>query len=391
MNDLTTHRGAARNAGLDTLRALAIVLVFMNHYMIFVSGAPTFGWLSEIGWAGVDLFFALSGYLIGNQILAALRRQQGGGSRFSLARFYARRLLRTLPNFYFVLALYALWPYWRGASVLPPVWKFLSFTQNILLAPGTAFSHAWSLCVEEQFYFLLPALALLIATLRKSLAWAWVAALAAVLGGMAMRSYLWSGLSQDDLGGGRYYTVIYYASWCRFDELVFGVALALLKNYHAALWARLTAHGNWSLAAGAGLLAISWSLLLDDHYGYSMTVFGYPLLGFSYSLLLLSALSPASLLQRCRVPGAASIAVWSYAIYLTHKQLCVLLRVPLQAHGWGPQSWQGIVIMGAASILAGWLVYRLVETPFMKLRDRYVPSNDVPQPTASQSRQRVTA
>lgn len=377
-----------RNAGLDTLRALAIVLVFTNHYMIFVSHRPTFGWVSEIGWAGVDLFFALSGYLIGNQILAGIRQQQAGTARFSLGRFYARRLLRTLPNFYVVLALYALWPAMRGASELPPLWKFLTFTQNIDLTPGTAFSHAWSLCVEEQFYFLLPALALGIAMLRKSLLWAWLAVAGALLAGMAVRSHLWSGLSEADLGSGQYYTQIYYASWCRFDELVCGVALALLKNHHAAVWSRITAYGNWTLAAGVALTALSWHYLLEDHYGYSMTVYGYPLLGLSFCLLLLAALSPGSLLQRWRVPGAASVALWSYAIYLTHKQLCVLLRAPLQEQGWGPESWQALAIMGGASLLAGWLLYRLVETPFMKLRDRYVPSNYA---SSSQSRQTATA
>ncbi|MRW88742.1 acyltransferase family protein [Duganella sp. FT80W] len=372
-----------RNPGLDTLRALAIVLVFANHYMIFVSGAPTFGWVSEIGWAGVDLFFALSGYLIGNQILAGIRKQQAGTARFSLARFYARRLLRTLPNFYFVLALYALWPAMRGSSELPPLWKFLTFTQNINLMPGTAFSHAWSLCVEEQFYFLLPASALLIATLRKSLLWAWVAAVGAVLGGMLLRSQLWPG----EYGNGHYYTVIYYASWCRFDELIFGVALALLRNYHAAAWTRITSYGNWTLVAGVVLLTLTWRALLDDHYGYTMTVYGYPLLGLSYSLLLIAALSPGSLLQRWRVPGAASIALWSYAIYLTHKQLCVLLRAPLAEQGWEAESWQALLIMSAASALAGWLLYRLVETPFMKLRDRYVASNYA---SSSQSHQTAT-
>jgi peptidoglycan/LPS O-acetylase OafA/YrhL len=371
MNPLTT----SRNAGLDTLRALAIVLVFMNHYMIFVSNAPTFGWMSEIGWTGVDLFFALSGYLIGNQILGALRRQQTGPERFSLPRFYARRLLRTLPNFYVVLALYALWPYWRGDSVMLPLWKFLTFTQNILLTPGTAFSHAWSLCVEEQFYLLLPAVALLIAACRKSLIWAWVAVIGTLLAGMAIRYYIWTVHVGPGEQGYYYYKLIYYASWCRFDELVCGVALALLKNYHAGAWARITAFGNWTLAAGATLLGLAWALLLEDHYGLMVTVIGYPLLGLSFSLLLIAALSSGSLLQRARVPGAASIALWSYAIYLTHKQLCVLMRVPLQAEGWGPESWQAIGIMSVASIVAGWLLYLLVETPFMKLRDRYVPSN----------------
>jgi peptidoglycan/LPS O-acetylase OafA/YrhL len=379
-----------RNSGLDTLRALAIVLVFTNHYMIFVSGNPTFGWVSEIGWAGVDLFFALSGYLIGNQILGGIRQQQAGTARFSLARFYARRLLRTLPNFYVVLALYALWPAMRGTSSMPPLWQFLTFTQNISLTPGTAFSHAWSLCVEEQFYFLLPALALSIAMLRKSLVWAWVAVLAALVGGMVIRSVLWQGLESADFGGSSYYTTIYYASWCRFDELVCGVAIALLKNYHAGVWARVTSYGNWTLAAGAALLTVTWNLLLEDHYGYEMTVYGYPLLGLSFSLLLIAALSSGSLLQRWRVPGAASLALWSYAIYLTHKQLCVLLRAPLQAQGWGPESWQALIIMGTASVLVGWLLYLLVETPFMKLRDRYVPSNYRKAVSPSQSHQTAT-
>ena len=133
---------------------------------------------------------------------------------------------------------------------------------------------------------------------------------------------------------------------------------------------------------------MSWNLLLEDHYGYAMTVYGYPLLGLSYSLLLVAAMSPGSLLQRWRVPGAASLALWSYAIYLTHKQLCVLLRAPLLEQGWGPDSWQALLIMSAAAVFVGWLLYLLVETPFMKLRDRYVPSNYA---NSSQSRQTATA
>ncbi|GGY14221.1 acyltransferase family protein [Pseudoduganella dura] len=63
-----------RLAGLDILRALAIVLVLMSHYNGFVSQAPTFGVIGSIGWAGVDLFFVLSGYLIGNGLLAPAAR-----------------------------------------------------------------------------------------------------------------------------------------------------------------------------------------------------------------------------------------------------------------------------------------------------------------------------
>ncbi|MFC0168452.1 acyltransferase family protein [Pseudoduganella danionis] len=373
-----TTTATARNAGLDTLRALAIALVFANHYMLFVSGAPTLGWFGEIGWSGVDLFFALSGYLIGNQILGAIRRGQQGSSRFSLGRFYARRLLRTLPNFYVVLALFACWPYFRMDLVLPPLWQFLTFTQNIGLQPGTAFSHAWSLCVEEQFYFLLPALALLIAARRKSLLLAWLAVAGVLIAGMLIRSHLWTSYVAAAPEGSRvFYTLIYYSSLCRFDELVVGVALALLKNYHAALWLRLTAYGNWLLLAGGVARALVWSHFLEDHYGYAMTVYGYPLLAFSYALLLLAALSPGALLQKLRIPGAGAIALWSYAIYLVHKTLCMLLRAPLQAQGWEPDHWVTVLLMAAASVLAGFLLYQLVERPFMALRDRYVPSHEV--------------
>jgi peptidoglycan/LPS O-acetylase OafA/YrhL len=177
--------------GLDTLRALAVTLVVLHHYTLFVSAAPTFGWLGTIGWTGVDLFFALSGYLIGGQIFQALMSPRG----FSLRRFTARRLLRTLPNFYAVLALYALWPAFRAGAPMLPLWKYLSFTQNIGLEPGTAFSHAWSLCIEEQFYLLLPACALAGTLLARKagggMHWAWTALALAFTAGMAARAGIW--------------------------------------------------------------------------------------------------------------------------------------------------------------------------------------------------------
>ncbi len=361
--------------GLDTLRALAIVLVVLHHYVLFVGPDDTFGWVGQIGWVGVDLFFALSGYLIGNQIFAALRSPEG----FSLGHFYGRRLLRTLPNFYAVLALYFLWPGFRGKLVLPPLWEFLTFTQNIKLQPGTAFSHAWSLCIEEQFYLLLPALALLIAALpgkRRPLRWAW-GAVAFTLGiGMLVRGVLWNELVEGSARPmNHYYKYIYYSTFCRFDELVAGVALALLKNYHAGLWRRLTAHGNLALAAGAAVSALAFHLFLADHYGFTMTVVGYPMLALGFSLLIVAALSERSLLRTTRIPGAGKLALWSYAIYLLHKQVCILAAGPLAARGYQADSPVAIGVSLALSVLSGWLLFRLVETPFMALRDRWLPTS----------------
>lgn len=364
--------------GLDTLRALAVSLVVLDHYTLFVSDAPTFGWVGEMGWAGVDLFFALSGYLIGNQIFKALAQPEG----LSMPRFYARRLLRTLPNFYVVLALYALWPTWRGSTPMLPLWHYLSFTQNIHLEPGTAFSHAWSLCIEEQFYMLLPAAAALAAVLGRAsgdagarMRTAWFVFLLGWAAGAVVRATIWL----DGQGASNwmhyYYQNIYYASWCRCDELLAGVALALLKNSDGALWRRILAHGKALLAAGIVAIAAAFRWFLSDHYGLWTTVAGYPLLALGFALLILAALAPGSPLHRQRVPGASRLALWSYAIYLEHKQVSVLAAQFLHARGYGPEHPLTIALALSLSVLCGWLLYRLVETPFMRLRARWVPGN----------------
>jgi peptidoglycan/LPS O-acetylase OafA/YrhL len=360
--------------GLDTLRALAVTLVVLHHYTLFVSRADTFGWVGEMGWAGVDLFFALSGYLIGNQIFAALRSPGG----LALPRFYARRLLRTLPNFYAVLALYLWWPAWRGSPPLLPLWKYLSFTQNILLEPGTAFSHAWSLCIEEQFYLALPACAVLCAALgRRGVAarWAWPLFAAAFAGGIAVRAHIWLDAPH---GVGRlhfYYQHVYYATLCRADELLAGVALAYARHHSPAAWRRLLVGGTALLGAGVAAGALAFVLFLRDHYGDAVTVFGYPLLALSCALLIGAALAPGSPLHGARVPGAGALARWSYGIYLTHKSVCIMVAARLAGSGYGAGHPLTIACALGASLAAGWLLYRVVETPFMRLRERFVPGN----------------
>jgi peptidoglycan/LPS O-acetylase OafA/YrhL len=359
--------------GLDTLRALAVTLVVLHHYTLFVSNDDhTFGWVGRIGWVGVDLFFALSGYLIGNQIFAAMRTDAG----LSLKNFYARRLLRTLPNYLVILSIYFLWPAFREGAPLAPLWRYLSFTQNLGLAPGTAFSHSWSLAIEEQFYLLLPALALFGAALRLRVSAAWIVIALVLAGGMLLRAGLWSEhVDGQQYGTYFYYKLIYYSSLCRLDELVAGVGLALLKNHHGALWSRLTAHGNRWFVAGIAITGPTIWLLLEDRYSFASAVFGYPLLALGFGLLILAALSSRSLLRELRVPGAGRLALWSYAIYLAHRGVSAIGAELLGKLGHGPQTVTAIVVLLAASVLSGWLLYRLVETPFMRLRERRFPGN----------------
>lgn len=386
-----------RDHGLDTLRASAITLVFMYHYMVFVSRTPTFGWASVVGWVGVDLFFVLSGYLIANQLLGGIQR----GRTLSLQAFYARRALRTLPVFWVVLALFFLLPTLMGGRTPPPLWRFLTFTQNFQLPPGTAFSHAWSLCIEEQFYLVLPLV--LVAGLRwtnrrpatpstsastsstssaglSALSAGWLLMLGLLLLGMGARTWLWMkhGRYADGHIDG-YHPLIYYATLCRFDEFLPGVAVAVLKNSHPALWARLMAQGQRLLLAGLAAVGLMfWALhqfyFIEGYgYGFAMTAFGYSLMAMAFAVLLLAALSPQCWLHRLRVPGATRLALWSYSIYLSHKPVAFIVQTQLKPYALGA-GWE-LLLITLASLAVGALLYVVVESPFMALRQRWFPSN----------------
>lgn len=370
-----TNVEVQRIHGLDTLRAAAILLVMMYHYMVFVSNEPSFGLLSEIGWAGVDLFFVLSGYLIGNQIFSEMRTT----GEFSLARFYARRALRTLPNYYFILAIYFLFPIAAGGNPLTPLWKFLTFTQNFDLKSGSSFSHAWSLCIEEQFYVLLPLIALLVLSRLKSVRGMWI-----VIAGTMMICACMRFLMLDKVGvdGGLYRTYIYYSSWCRFDELLPGVALALVKNYHNLVWQDWTAKGGRNLIVGLALTGFAFILFqsfnYDPVFGFSgfTTTFGYTILASGFGYLTLAALSSNSLLARIQIPGAAALAIWSYALYLVHKPLMNALIPVFKSSGLGVTGVLSITLMFVISILAAYFQFWCIETPFMRLRSRFFPSRN---------------
>src|SRR2546421_11163008 len=116
-----------RQPGLDLLRALAIIVVVIYHAALFGFKLPRR--VDRFGWIGVDLFFVLSGYLIGGQLLAPLAR----GRSIDLRRFFARRVLRIIPAYFVILAVYAFLPSWRGDSEKLPPLKFCLFGANNVL------------------------------------------------------------------------------------------------------------------------------------------------------------------------------------------------------------------------------------------------------------------
>jgi peptidoglycan/LPS O-acetylase OafA/YrhL len=375
---ISTAKAAAshRLAGLDTLRAAAIVLVFMYHYMVFVSHEPTFGLFSNVGWVGVDLFFVLSGFLIADQMMRGLV----AGRELSLSSFYLRRWMRTFPAFWVVLAAYVLFTPELAGAPMPPTWRFLTFTQNLGLKPGTAFSHAWSLCIEEQFYLILPLVVLLGTALRAGRRAAWTLVVCLWLLGIVARTAYWFRYGTEATGQiDLYYTVVYYGTLCRFDEFLPGVALAMMRNLHPLVWQRLSRHGRMTLALAVAAIAlmldqVDRNYYIDDYgYGFFMSSLGYSLVALAFSVAVLSALSPSSPLARLTVPGMGLLARASYSIYLTHKAVGhVVGRIAAQ-HGWPATGQLMLVII--ASLLVGWLLYVAVERPAMRLRDRLVTSN----------------
>lgn len=355
-----------RNYGLDTLRSAAIILVFMAHYT-WLTDQTLFGYLGHMGGVGVDLFFALSGYLIGNQIFGAVKNH----GNFSLLTFYARRFLRTLPNYFFVLGLYFLLPIFREKPLATPLWKFITFTQNFGLVPS-AFFHAWSLCIEEQFYLLLPLIALFL-IYKVSARQRWLIIFISLISEIIIRGVIWFIYLQypSSNSGDIYQSMIYYPTFCRVDSLVLGVSLALLQNYHKVLWIKLTTNGNFFLSIGVvGYCFVVYMFQIGLPNGFFSVVVNNSVLALSSTALVLSALCKNSWLSRLKIPGAMLLATTSYAIYLTHKSMIHITQIIL-TH-WHLENSDFMVLISSIllSSMCGGLLYIGIERPFLKLRNK---------------------
>ena len=354
--------------GLDTLRALAIGWVMLFHSFLVGGLGEDFQWLSRFGWMGVDIFFVLSGYLIGTQVLRPL----AAGVPLSLREFYRRRAYRILPAFAVVLAAYALLPGLREAPGLEAWWKFAGFFVNLSIDYGAnqAFSHAWSLCVEEHFYLLFPLLAIALSRRGSARGFALLCA-GVVLGGIALRAGTWLHDAAAEAAGApaRNWFVedIYYPTWNRLDGLLAGVLLATLKAYRPQWWQAAQARANLALLGGVALLALSF-WLFRERTGFSGNAIGWPVLSAGLGLLVFAAAGEQGLLSR-RVPGMAWLAAISYSLYLSHK-----IAFHLVATAWGETlEGKGLLAFAAyalASLLLAAALHYGIERPFLRLRDR---------------------
>src|SRR6059058_5913334 len=361
-------QGRERQPGLDLLRALAIIVVVIYHAALFGFKLP--GRVDRFGWIGVDLFFVLSGYLIGGQLLAPLARDQ----RINLGRFFTRRALRIMPAYFVVLAVYFLLPSWREYSEMSqPFWKFLLSVQNIALHGGTAFSHAWSLAVEDQFYLALPFILLFL--FRSPRAAIFIPCLI-VIGGITLRAFLAAQNPSVDGGGVSFrgfQAWIYYPTWTRLDPLVFGVVLAAIEKFRPNWWQRLMNCAPWMWLPALGLIAYALYLGETNNLTVVACVWQFPLIAIGMAALLVCADSDEWELPRIAIPGAAFIASIAYSAYLIQKLAINGVEQFCSSHNIQETSALALIGVEIAVYAAATLLFFAVERPFLQLRRRLAP------------------
>jgi peptidoglycan/LPS O-acetylase OafA/YrhL len=247
-----------------------------------------------------------------------------------------------------------------------------------------AFSHVWSLCVEEHFYLVLPLLVIWLMrrpSLRKT---AFVIG-AVVLFGICFRGYKlfpliaplgWSGRVVPDDFGSFYYRYLYYPTYSRLDGLVVGVTLALVRLFRPEWWAWMSRRGHAALALGLALTGSVCWMFRNDGMGDATrtaawgTVIGYPVLAVGLGLLVASSVSSDGWLSKFSVPGKRLLATLAFSLYLTHKEIAHLDRRFFPSLT-AARDAKTVVVYAATCLLAAGLLYGLVERPFMLLRDRF--------------------
>ena len=346
-----------RLCGLDLLRAIAIIWVMLFHAIKYGTPSRAF---SGLGWMGVDLFFVLSGFLIGGQLFKLIAQRQD----INLSKFYLNRIFRIIPAFLVVLTIYFLVPFTREGNGLQPLWQFLSFSVNLFIdtSSSNTFSHVWSLCIEEYFYFFFPIVVLLLKH-KNSTTKILILSLFVVAIGMYLRGYIWV----NELGWGQsYFEKIYYPTYTRLDGLLAGVLLAALKVFKPKLWDFIMSHSNKVLLVGlSGVMLAIW--IFKARFGYMATVIGFPILSFSFAFIVAGASSPHSALGKYKVPGAYFVATLAYSLYLTHKSVFHMVNTTI-GEQLSTNGYVAFFVYGGAVFLVAITLYVIVERPFLKLR-----------------------
>jgi peptidoglycan/LPS O-acetylase OafA/YrhL len=336
---------------LDGLRAMAVMSVVLFHAVPHVLPG---------GFYGVDVFFALSGYLITRLLL----NEHTTLGRIDLWRFYVRRSWRLAPALCLMLLVYvSIELAWHGFAI----WKTLaldallalSYVTNWTRATGwhlpADLGHTWSLAVEEQFYLLWPLLLIGVLKLSRRRGVQML-----LVGAMALASLLWRLYLQDQ---GASVDRLYNGSDVRAETLLWGALLAIWQQHEAT-----QQRHHWFDQVGAWLIP---ALMLGLWFGAQWTDAWVYSVGISavsgMSVLLIKGLHGG----RWRMISRALTVGWivylgriSYGIYLWHFPILRwLMESPMDA-------WSRLVCTLALSLSAASLSYHFMEKPLLDRRDR---------------------
>lgn len=331
---------------IDGLRALAILLVVLWHYVGASSeiGPASILWkLTIFGRSGVDLFFVLSGFLITRILL----RNKGSQNYFTV--FYARRALRILPIYYAMILVCAIAVMVHFAPALfngqIPLWTYVVGIQNLWMTVRETYgaiwlAGTWSLAIEEQFYLLFPAVIAFSSVRRLQVLLIAIMILCPVL-----RICAW-------WYGGALATYGYYVlTPLRADNLAIGALIALYEEVGADD-RRLQTIAKFAMVATSAFFPV-YAVMIATDTDAQMAIWGHTYLELFYGALLFTVLqrrgSPSLAVLRSR--AARFFAGISYALYLVH--VCVALLISLTFHlSRDVSTWQGVAVALSAFVLS---------------------------------------
>ena len=376
---MQTNRALREIPEFDGLRGFAILWVIGFH--LSGNSPAAFGWLSGVywalapGWAGVDLFFVLSGFLI-TTILLNTRESP----RF-LRSFYGRRVLRIFPLYFLALALFfylelplremhfGMRTNLRAEEIW--YWTYLINWHDPLGKIIEPLSHFWSLAVEEQFYFVWPP-AVWLCTRKPGLKQVTWLCVGSILLSIGLRAVLES--------TGMPWEVMHRFTLTRFDTLAMGGLLAVaVRTPEAAAGIR----SRLQYIAAAVLALFVLNEYLDARVTFPLHhTLRYTLTPLLFGCVVFSCFDRSGgsgLLERiARWPWLRSVGKYSYSMYVFHMLAMRYLIVPvvkfeLRAGLALPVAFTlGLVISAVATYLVGVLTWHAYEKHFLKLK-RYFP------------------
>jgi peptidoglycan/LPS O-acetylase OafA/YrhL len=371
-----------RYPALHGMRVLAIVTVVQFHITQNIQGDPTIA--LDSAWAdrsmniffGMDLFFVLSGFLIGSILLRSI---ETSGSQH-VRRFYLRRAFRTFPSYYLALTyLYIVGRIWHLPSGFPVLYEYLYLT-DYQHVHDAVMPWGWSLAVEEKFYLVVPFLFFLLRKLRTGrarlavLVMMWASALLVRLGIFLSHSGEWTPLAIAQ--------ALYFPSHSRYDTLVAGIILAFVQHHWREPIARWLEGRFARTLLGAVVVACLVPLLDPNRFGkgWLLAVFNWgtvtTIMYFALVLLILNG-REGRIQRFLSAKAFRRLATLGYGVYLVHTPLFWWFVQPLARWLHVSRGWSMGVVWPASLVLllalSFWWAYGLhlfVEKPSLRLRDR---------------------